>query len=148
MSVEAPGLATMTPTTNPPEQRHVRIQATGPTARLEIDGQDLADQVRSYELRHTVGQLPELQLLLRPTANPVWEGAARVVVGEDPDPDPDPADAAFLAALGPAETERALLARLDLLDGGAHEFARALLTQLGEWAPGVRQPGEHGAVDG
>ncbi|MEV7941773.1 hypothetical protein AB0O82_37335 [Kitasatospora sp. NPDC088264] len=95
-------------------------------------------------------------MLLRPTADPEWEGAARVVVGEDPDPDPDPGPAAvaFLAALDPietvetAETERALLARHDLLDGGAHEFTRALLTQLGEWAPGVRQPGEHGAVDG
>ncbi|MFD4394358.1 hypothetical protein [Kitasatospora sp. NPDC058478] len=135
----------MTPT-NPPEQRHVRIQATGPTARLEIDGQDLADQVRSYELRHIAGQLPEIQLLLRPTANPEWEGTARVVVGEDPDP--GPAAAAFLAALDPAETERAVLARHDLLDGGAHEFTRALFTQLGEWALGVRQPGEHGAVDG
>ncbi|MEV7357068.1 hypothetical protein [Kitasatospora sp. NPDC091276] len=147
----------MTPTTNPAVQRHVRIQATGPTARLEIDGQGLADQVRSYELRHAVGQFPELQLLLRPTADPEWEGAARVVVGEDPDPDPGPAAVAFLAALDPvdpvetvetAETERALLARHDLLDGGAHEFTRALLTELGEWALGVRQPGESGAVDG
>ncbi|MGA5819335.1 hypothetical protein ACPC54_15965 [Kitasatospora sp. NPDC094028] len=58
------------PTTNPPAPQHVRIQTTGPTARLEIDGRDVADQVqvRSYELRHAAGQLPELQLLLRPNA--------------------------------------------------------------------------------
>ncbi|RGD59417.1 hypothetical protein DR950_17900 [Kitasatospora xanthocidica] len=132
--------------TSSSELRRVRIQATGPTARLEIDDRDIADQVRSYELRHTAGQLPELQLLLRPTAAPEWEGTARVVVGEAPDP--GPAAAAFLRALDPAETERAVLARHDLLDGGPHEFTRALLAQLTEWALGVRQPGEHEAVDG
>ncbi|MFF0409697.1 hypothetical protein ACFYUY_04590 [Kitasatospora sp. NPDC004745] len=135
----------MTPT-NPPEQRHVRIHATGLTARLEIDDHDIADQVRSYELRHTAGQLPELQLLLRPNADPEWEGAARVGVGEAPDP--GPAAAAFLAALDPGEIERAVLARHDLLDGGPHEFTRALLAQLSEWALGVRQPGEHERVGG
>ncbi|WP_316521132.1 hypothetical protein [Kitasatospora brasiliensis] len=135
----------MTPT-NPSEPRHVRIQATGPTARLEIDGHDVADQVHLYELRHTAGQLPELQLLLRPTSAPEWEGTARVVVGEAPDP--GPAAAAFLRALDPAEAERSVLARHDLLDGGPHEFVRALFTQLTEWALGVPQPGEHGVVNG
>ncbi|MFI9157497.1 hypothetical protein [Kitasatospora aureofaciens] len=135
----------MTPTTSP-EQRHVRIQAIGPTARLEIDGHDVADQIRSYELRHTAGQLPELQLLLRPSAVPEWEGTVRVVVGEAPDL--GPAAAAFLGALDPAEIERAVLTRHDLLDGGPHEFTRVLLAQLSEWALGVRQPGEHEVVDG
>ncbi|MFI9365253.1 hypothetical protein ACIG5E_30010 [Kitasatospora sp. NPDC053057] len=134
----------MTPT-NPLEQRHVQIRAAGTTARLLLDGHDVADHVRSYELRHTVGQLPEFQLLLRSNAAPEWEGTARVV-GEAPDP--GPAAAAFLAALDPGEIDRAVLARHDLLDGGPHEFTRALLAQLSEWALGVRQPGDHAAVDG
>ncbi|MDY0811454.1 hypothetical protein [Kitasatospora purpeofusca] len=135
----------MTPTT-PSEPRHVRIQAAGPTARLEVDGHDIADQVASYQLQHTAGQPPELLLLLRPTADPQWEGAARIVVGADPDP--GPAAAAFLAALDPAETERAVLDRHDLQDGGPNEFVRALLLQLTEWALGKRQPAELEKVAG
>nr|BEK65697.1 hypothetical protein KPHV_29240 [Kitasatospora purpeofusca] len=135
----------MTPIT-PSELQNVRIQATGPTARLEIDGRDISDQVASYQLRHAAGGTPELQLVLRPSADPAWEGAARVVVGEAPDP--GPAAAAFLAALDPQETERAVLARHDLLDGESHELTRALLTQLTEWALGVRQPGERQPVAG
>ncbi|MFJ8430423.1 hypothetical protein ACIQ9P_03865 [Kitasatospora sp. NPDC094019] len=135
----------MTPTISP-ELRHVRIQAVGPTARLEIDGRDIADYVASYQLHHTAGGAPELQLLLRPSADPAFEGAARVVVGEAPDP--GPAAAAFIAALDPQETERAVLARHDLLDGEPHELTRALLTQLTEWALGVRQPGERQPVAG
>ncbi|MGW4690997.1 hypothetical protein ACWEO1_01255 [Kitasatospora cineracea] len=136
----------MTPTPTPSEVQHVRIRASGPTARLELDGHDVSDQVASYRLVHTAGQAPELLLVLRPNANPDWEGAARVVVGEAPDP--GPAAAQFLAALDPAETERAVLNRHDLLDGGPHEFTRALLTQLAEWALGKRQPGEPEPVTG
>lgn len=135
----------MTPTI-PSELRRVRIQAAGPTAHLEVDGRNIADQVASYQLQHTAGQPPELLLLLRPTAEPTWEGAARVVVGAEPDP--GPAAAAFLAALDPAETERAVLDRHDLQDGGPHEFTRALLLQLTEWALGKRQPAEREQVSG
>nr|BFD90923.1 hypothetical protein KitaXyl93_22830 [Kitasatospora sp. Xyl93] len=145
VSIAASTIKSMTPI-NLPEQPYLHIKATGPTARLEIDGHDIADQVRSYELRHIAGQLPELQLLLRPTAVPEWEGTARVVVGEAPDA--GPSAAVFLRALDPVETERAVLARHDLLDGGPHEFTRALLAQLTEWALGVRQFGEHEAVNG
>ncbi|MFF2144645.1 hypothetical protein [Kitasatospora sp. NPDC058190] len=58
-----------------------------------LDGQDVADHVRSFELRHTAGQFPEL-LLMRPTANPEREGTACVVVTEALDS--GPAAAAFL----------------------------------------------------
>ncbi|MFD7639576.1 hypothetical protein ACFV4P_02890 [Kitasatospora sp. NPDC059795] len=136
----------MTPTPVPSEVHRVRIRASGPTARLELDGHDIADQVASYQLVHAAGQAPELLLVLRPNVNPDWEGAARVVVGEDPEP--GPAAAQFLAALDPAETERAVLARHDLQDGGPNEFTRALLVQLAEWALGKRQPGEPEPVAG
>ncbi|MFD7586215.1 hypothetical protein ACFV84_12445 [Kitasatospora sp. NPDC059811] len=43
----------------------------------------------------------------------MWESAARVAVGEGPDP--GPVAAAFLAVLDPAESERAVLTRRDLL---------------------------------
>ncbi|MCX4749232.1 hypothetical protein OG455_27630 [Kitasatospora sp. NBC_01287] len=134
----------MTLTPIPPEPQHVRIQASGPTARLELNGRNMADQVREYQLRHTAGQIPECLLLLKPTADVDWDGAARVLVGEDPDP--GPAAAQFLAALDGGEVERAVLARHDLLDGAPHEFTRALLTQLTEWALGKRQPGEPAEV--
>ncbi|MEU8919510.1 hypothetical protein AB0D10_01065 [Kitasatospora sp. NPDC048545] len=136
----------MTPTPIPPELQRVRIQASGPAAVLEINGRNVSDQVSEYQLRHTAGQLPEMLLLLKPTAGADFDGAVRVLVGEDPDP--GPAAAQFLAALDGAEVERAALARHDLLDGGAHEFTRALLTQLAEWALGKRQPGDPGEVSG
>ncbi|MEU5383224.1 hypothetical protein [Kitasatospora cineracea] len=136
----------MTPTPIPPEHQRVRIQASGPAAVLEVNGRDVSTQVREYQLRHTAGQLPELLLLLRPTAGTDWDGAARVLVGEDPDP--GPAAAKFLVALDPGEVERAVLARHDLLDGGPAEFTRALLTQLVEWAMGKRQPGDPAEVSG
>ncbi|WP_380282095.1 hypothetical protein [Kitasatospora purpeofusca] len=135
----------MTPTTSS-ELRHVRIQAAGPTTRLEIDGHDIAEHVAPYQLQHTAGFAPELQLVLRPAADPAFEGEACVVVGSAPDS--GPAAAAFLAALDPAETERAVLARHDLFDGEPHELTRALLLQLTEWALGKRQPGEHEPVAG
>ncbi|WP_327073208.1 hypothetical protein OG196_14270 [Kitasatospora purpeofusca] len=129
----------MTPTPLSPEPRRVRIAASGPTARLEINGRDVADQVREYQLRHLAGQLPELSVLLRPTAGADWDGLARVAVGEEPDP--GPAAAQFLAALDAGEVQRAVLARHDLLDGGPAEFTRALLVQLTEWSLGKGQPG-------
>ncbi|MFC8449487.1 hypothetical protein [Kitasatospora sp. NPDC057223] len=136
----------MTPTPIPPELQRVRIQASGPTAVLELNGRDVSDQVREYQLRHAAGQPPEVLLLLKPTAGADWDGAARVLVGEDPDP--GPAAAQFLAALDGGEVERAVLARHDLLDGGPHEFTRALLTQLAEWALGKRQPADSVEVTG
>ncbi|WP_033819789.1 hypothetical protein [Kitasatospora sp. MBT63] len=123
----------MTPTL-PDEPSHVRIVADGPHARLEIDGRDVASQVRAYTLSHRAGELPELALLLRPTASDGWEGLARVSIGEPPDP--GPAAAAFLGAMDAGELERTVLNRHDLMDGGPGEYTRALLMQLQEWAVG------------
>ncbi len=123
----------MTPTL-PDEPSHVRIVADGPTAHLEIDGRDVASQVEAYTLSHRAGQLPELAILLQPTASDEWAGLARVSVGEPPDP--GPAAAAFLRAIDAGELERAVLNRHDLMDGGPSEFTRALLLQLQEWAAG------------
>ncbi|MFF4345598.1 hypothetical protein ACFY00_37540 [Kitasatospora sp. NPDC001540] len=75
-------------------------------------------------------------LLLNPSADSDFDGAARVLVGEAPDP--GPAASQFLAVLN----------RHDHLDGGPNEFTRALLTQLAEWALGKRQPGEPEPVAG
>ncbi|WP_406210322.1 hypothetical protein OH807_40450 [Kitasatospora sp. NBC_01560] len=136
----------MTPTPIPPELPRARIQASGPAAVLEINGRNISDQVREYQPRHAAGQPPEVLLLLKPSDDTDFDGVARVLVGEDPAP--GPAAARFLAALDDAEVERAVLARHDLLDGAPHEFARALLTQLAEWASGKRQPGEPVEVAG
>ncbi|GAA2136721.1 hypothetical protein GCM10009760_16410 [Kitasatospora kazusensis] len=122
-----------TPTT-PERTSHVRIAATGPAARLELDGRDISSQVAAYTLNQRAGQLPELLLLLNPATVEGWEGTARVAIGEAPDP--GPAAVRFLAAIDPGELERAALGRHDLMDGRSSEFTRALLLQLGEWAAG------------
>ncbi len=131
----------MTPTI-PDQPSHVRILTDGPTAQLELDGRDVAAQLHAYTLQHRAGQLPELVLLLKPSATEEWSGLARVSIGEPPDP--GPAAAAFLAALDAAELERAVLDRHDLMDGAPSEFTRALLTQLQEWAAGKWTLGEIG----
>ncbi|WP_406200059.1 hypothetical protein OH807_18485 [Kitasatospora sp. NBC_01560] len=118
----------------------VRIRPEGVVARIEVDGVDVSRDVRAYSLQQQAGELPELALLIAPHRIDDWEGAARVVIGEEPDP--GPAAAAFLAALDAGELERAVLNRHDLMTGGEHEFTAALLIQLTEWAFGKRNASE------
>ncbi|MEV7936606.1 hypothetical protein AB0O82_10725 [Kitasatospora sp. NPDC088264] len=118
----------------------VRISPDGVVARIEVDGVDVSRDVRAYSLQQQAGELPELALLIAPHHIDRWEGAARVVIGEEPEP--GPAAAAFLAALDAGELERAVLDRHDLMTEGAHEFTAALLVQLTEWALGKRNAGE------
>ncbi|MFF7586751.1 hypothetical protein ACFZCK_04560 [Kitasatospora purpeofusca] len=118
----------------------VRIRPEGVVARIEVDGVDVSRDVRAYSLQQQAGELPELALLIAPHRVDDWEGAARVVIGDEPDP--GPAAAAFLAALDAGELERAVLNRQDLMTGGEHEFTVALLVQLTEWALGKRNVNE------
>ncbi|TQF05560.1 hypothetical protein E6W39_29190 [Kitasatospora acidiphila] len=112
----------------------VRITASGLDSSLTIDGHDVSDQVRSYTLHHQAGQVPQLALLLGPSAADHWEGVAKVVVGVPPDP--GPAAASFLEAIDAGELERTVLNRHDLMDGQPGEYTRAVLAQLTEWAAG------------
>ena len=116
--------------------RRVRITANGPTAKVEVDGRDIARLITGIRLEHWAGKPPELTLAVSPAAvaDEVFTGMARVAVGEQPEP--GPAAAAFLSAVDAGELERTALARVDLLDGGQHEMTRAMLTVLGEWARG------------
>lgn len=116
----------------------MRITATGRSATVEVDGRDIGRSLSGIRLEHWAGQPPELTLAVSPAAvGEVFEGMARVVVGQQPDP--GPAASAFLAAVDAGELERTALARVDLLDGGQHEMTRAMLTVLGEWARGQWQ---------
>ncbi|MFC1415434.1 hypothetical protein [Streptacidiphilus cavernicola] len=122
------------------DQRRVRIAADGRTAKVEVDGHDIAPLISGIRLEHWAGKPPELTLAVSPVAvaDEVFTGMARVTVGEQPEP--GPAAAVFLAAVDAGELERTALARVDLLDGGQHEMTRAMLTVLGEWARGQWEP--------
>lgn len=102
------------------------------------EGRDIFQQVNGYELRHRAGRTAELLLFLSPLVKDEFDGLARVYVGVPPDP--GPAAGAFLSAIDAGELERQVLSRHDLLDGGPHELARAMLLLLQEWVSGRWQP--------
>jgi hypothetical protein len=119
-----------------PEKRQVRIVAKGQYGEFWLDGRNVARNLRGYSLQHRAGQPPEIvvELSANTMVDTVWEGVARVVIGEPPDP--GPAAAAFLEAIDARQLENAALARHDLLDGQPHELTRAMLKLLIEWARG------------
>ncbi|MFG2022310.1 hypothetical protein [Streptomyces sp. NPDC048825] len=118
------------------EPRPVRVTGRGRAAVVEIGGHDISRDLAAYSLAHQAGDVPRMVIELSPasTATGVFEGLAHVVIGDPPDP--GPAAAAFLAAISPAELEKAALARHDLMDGSPHELTRAMLALLREWALG------------
>lgn len=118
--------------------RRVRITAEGAAGSVALDGRDISQRVTGYDLRQRAGQPAELVLFLSPLVKDEFDGLAHVVVGVPPEP--GPAAAQFLCAIDPGELERHVLARHDLMDGGAHELPRALLRLLTEWAAGKWQP--------
>ncbi|MFJ7422737.1 hypothetical protein ACIQXD_29660 [Streptomyces uncialis] len=119
------------------ERLPVRLEMHGPSAKVVIAGQDVSEQIRSYTVHHEVGQHPRMVVELAPdvTRAGLIGGLTQVVVGEPPSP--GDAAAAFLSAIDPAQLERAVLQRHDLMTGGPHEGTRATLAQLVEWAQGI-----------
>ena len=71
----------------------VEITSNGKLASIVLDGQDIAPGVQSYELRHAVGQLPELELTPHIVTGQVASVEADVIVYL-----PDEAITALLAA--------------------------------------------------
>ncbi|MER6131900.1 hypothetical protein [Streptomyces sp. NPDC001815] len=114
----------------------VRVTGRGHAAVVEIGGHDVSRELAAYSLAHRAGDVPRMVIELSPksTATGVFEGLAHVVIGDPPDP--GPAAAAFLTAISPAELEKAVLARHDLMDGSPHELTRAMLALLRQWALG------------
>ncbi|MFF3493733.1 hypothetical protein ACFYWS_20540 [Streptomyces sp. NPDC002795] len=115
--------------------RRVRIAAQPLGATITLGDHDISGLVSGYQLTQSAKQPAELVLQLAQSARIEFDGLARVAVGVAPDP--GPAAAAFLSAIDAGELERSALARHDLLDGGAHEFTRAMLKLLVEWASGL-----------
>lgn len=114
----------------------MKVTASGRSAVVEIDGHDASRLVAAYTITQRASEEPEMVVWLaaNATGTAVFDGMARVTVGEPPAA--GPAAAAFLEAIDPGELEKAALARHDLMDGSAHELTRAMLVQLGEWARG------------
>ncbi|MGW0822518.1 hypothetical protein [Streptomyces sp. NPDC002845] len=119
--------------------RPVKVAASGHSAVVEIDGHDVSELLAAYTITHRASEVAEMVVWLSASASAgtVFDGTARVVVGEPPDP--GPAAAAFLEAIDPRELETAALARHDLMDGRPHELTRVMLAQLREWALGQWQ---------
>ncbi|ELP61515.1 hypothetical protein STRTUCAR8_03641 [Streptomyces turgidiscabies Car8] len=119
--------------------RPVKVTASGRGAVVELEGHDVSRQVAAYTISQRASEVPEVVVWLAAHAagGTVFDGMARVVVGEPPDP--GPAAAAFLEAIDAGQLEKASLARHDLMDGGPHELIRVMLAQLREWALGQWQ---------
>ncbi|MEU1078615.1 hypothetical protein ABZ404_39160 [Streptomyces sp. NPDC005878] len=131
-------------TETPPElplndpARAVRITTDGFASSVMVGDTDLGDALRGYTLEHQAGQPPVLVLYRSITTDPVlFEGMARVLVGEPPEPADSPGDAiaAFLGSIDPAALENAALNRDDL-GHDRYELTRAMLRQLADWAQG------------
>ncbi|MFJ4412982.1 hypothetical protein [Streptomyces sp. NPDC088925] len=126
-----------------PVLRRLSIASSGSTGTIRLDGEDVSRSVAGYSVSQEAGDAAQAVLLLSKAVAPSFEGLAHVVVGEPPDP--GPAAAEFLSALDPAVIEREVLARHDLLDGQVHEFTRATLRLLIEWARGgwsIKEPAD------
>lgn len=119
--------------------RPVKVTASGHGAVVEIEGHDVSRQLAAYTISQRATEVPEVVVWLaaHTAGGTVFDGMARVVVGERPDP--GPAAAAFLDAIDAGQLEKASLARHDLMDGGPHELTRVMLAQLKEWALGQWQ---------
>nr|WSZ96832.1 hypothetical protein OH820_15225 [Streptomyces sp. NBC_00857] len=116
------------------ETRRILITARGPSAEVEIGGEQLdPGAIDAYNISQLLGEPAHVVLHLENPGDTRFEGMARVSVADVPDP--GPAAAAFLAAIDPGELERAALARYDL-GTEPHSLTHAMLTQLGEWARG------------
>ncbi|MFB7742493.1 hypothetical protein [Streptomyces sp. NPDC056132] len=124
----------MKATDDGPVLRHVRIDARGSKASVELDGVDISRDVSAYTVQQIAGEPAHVTLHLSEYAGRAVDGLARVEVGVPPDP--GPAAAQFLSSLDGRELERAVLARHDLLDGEPHELGRGMLRLLTEWARG------------
>lgn len=71
----------------------VEITSNGAYASIVLDGQDIARGVQAYEVRHEVGQYPEVELTLNIVTGQTASAEADVIVYL-----PDEAIAALLAA--------------------------------------------------
>jgi hypothetical protein len=126
--------ATVPPPTSGPQQVLIAVNALGRGA-VSVDGHDLSSMVKAVHLSTAVNDLTEVVLEITPAHGALFDGYARVMVGEAPEP--GPAAAAFLAAIDPKLLEQAALNRPDL-DNDEHGLTKAMLRQLIDWANGVR----------
>lgn len=114
--------------------RHVSIVGDGLTARVLLDDVDISSHVQGYTIEQRVGQPPVVVFQAHPNAGAMFDGMARVAVGQQTDP--GEVIAAFLGSINPAALDQAALGRDDL-DGERGELTRAMLKQLIEWAQGT-----------
>ncbi|MFJ3699496.1 hypothetical protein ACIPW9_36130 [Streptomyces sp. NPDC090052] len=115
--------------------QEVRVSSGPGTATVSIAGADVTSLIQGYSIEHRIHQPPLLVLYASPRDGAVFEGLAHVMVGEESDP--GPLIAAFLANVDAQALEEAALNREDLGDG-RYALARAMLSQLADWAQGKR----------
>lgn len=119
--------------------RHVQVASGGVGARVRIDGLEVSAAVRSVVVQAAIGEITTAVVELfagADTGSPevaLFDGLARVVVGEPPEMGPDVAR--FLGEIDAGELERAALNRPEVNDG-THGLTKAMLAQLVEWANG------------
>lgn len=118
-------------TAQDPNLRSLKITAGAFNADMELDGQDITKAVRGYSIQHMSGEPATVIMQLSGRNSVLFDGVARVVVGE-----PAVDAAAFLSGIDAAALDEAALNRD--LDGQPGELTRAMLAQLIEWAQGVQ----------
>jgi hypothetical protein len=115
----------------------VKIRMLGPGhGEILLHGLDIASDVQGFQVTAMPGDpIPEVVLMLnaRAASNLVYEGMARVVVGEAPDP--GPAAATFLEAMDPELLEQKAMERVHEFPGRGGTTA-AILAVLRDWANG------------
>jgi hypothetical protein len=130
-------MTTTDETATTPDVHAVEIRTLGAgRADIIVDGTDLSNQIvgATLDLRPREPAVLVLELS-GPSVitDTLFEGHARVMVGEAPLP--GPAAAEFLAAIDPETLDKAALNRLDLTSE-PHGLTAAMLRQLVEWANG------------
>lgn len=117
-------------------QKPFTLRYAGPgKAEVLLDGEDITSQLRGVHIDAVAPDPAYVVLELSPKADGVlFEGLARIAIGEQPDP--GPAAAHFLAAIDAAELERVALNRQDLDPTEPASLTAAMLRQLQDWANG------------
>lgn len=117
---------------DPPRQ--VRIASDGLDAHVFLEGLDISPSVRGWAIeQRSPDERPLVVLHVLPKDGVLFEGLARVAIGQPADP--TEAFVEFLQNIDPAALQRAALNRTDL-DGTSTELTTAMLKQLAEWAQG------------
>lgn len=119
---------------DPPRQ--VRIASDGLDAHVFLDSADISQSVRGWAIeQRSPDERPLVVLHVLPKDGVLFEGLARVAIGQPADP--TEAFVEFLTSVDPKTLENAALNRDDL-GNERYDLARAMLAQLAEWATGEK----------